>query len=185
MPRTLEVNRVARREEYHANPAVRQQQRQWQLNNPIAYKAIQERSRIKNRLRRQIDPAYKAHLADMRRQWRAKRPPKLRLSQREYRRRWREKLREDVLRHYGQEHLACIICGFADHRALTIDHINDNGAEERKAGRYTTGHFYEWLRSSDFPSGYQTLCGNCQFIKEWERKQKNRLAPDEFLPKRQ
>lgn len=78
-----------------------------------------------------------------------------------------------VLEQYGT---ACKICGFSDYRALQIDHINDNGAEERKSlgGQNFSGwRFYEWLIANDFPEGYQTLCANHNNIKQWE---KNNLA---------
>lgn len=57
-----------------------------------------------------------------------------------------------------------------DIRVLSIDHINSNGAEERKRlfkGNYGCGgyQFYLWLRKQGYPEGYQTLCRNCQAIK--------------------
>jgi len=77
------------------------------------------------------------------------------------------RLKEEVLRHYGNGELACVNCGFTDIRALSIDHIKNNGVEERrKLGKKGSGYrFYRWLKSHDYPEGYQTLCMNCQFIK--------------------
>ena len=181
MPSSRETNRLAMQHAYRADPEkFRDRQRRWRLINPSAYKAKCERELIKNRLRRQTDPAYKAHLASIRRRWRAKRPPTLRLYQREYRRHWREALREEILRYYAQGQLVCVLCGFADQRALTIDHVHDNGSTERRSEGYPRAHFYAWLKSKKFPAGYQTLCGNCQAIKEWERKRTSRFGPNEF-----
>lgn len=107
---------------------------------------------------------------DVRRKWElfCKEYPERRLQSKE---KTQQKLRVKVFTHYGHGKLACILCGFSDMRALTIDHINNNGAEER---RKTTQHagivFYRWLQKSKFPEGYQTLCMNCQFIKNRERR---------------
>ncbi|MGM2776559.1 hypothetical protein, partial [Bacillus cereus group sp. Bce015] len=47
---------------------------------------------------------------------------------------------------------------------LSIDHIANNGAAERKSGAYggSGTAFYLWLRKQGFPSGYQVLGMNCQ-----------------------
>ena len=81
----------------------------------------------------------------------------------------RLRFKEQVLSHYGRK---CAYCGFDDYRALQIDHIDDNGAEERKAlgGKSFSGwRFYEWLVKQGYPTGYQTLCANCNNIKQWDR----------------
>lgn len=94
-----------------------------------------------------------------------------------YRQQNREKLRNAqtarrrqyknlVFDHYGN---ACAYCGFTDIRALQIDHIHNNGAEERKAlgGQQVSGwRFYQHLIKSNYPDGYQTLCANCNMIKQ-------------------
>lgn len=61
----------------------------------------------------------------------------------------------------------CTCCGETEPMFLSIDHIDNNGAAERKSGKYSgsgTG-FYQWLRKSGFPPGYQVLCMNCQIGK--------------------
>lgn len=88
----------------------------------------------------------------------------------------RSALRHEILNIYG---LSCAICGFlADKRVLQIDHIHNNGAEERRAlgGRSHAGNsFYIWLKRQGFPSGYQTLCANCNLIKYFDSK----LVPED------
>ena len=75
------------------------------------------------------------------------------------------KRKSTVLAHYGLEgNLACVNCGFSDIRALTIDHKGGGGNKHRKA----VGNIYLYLLRNNFPSGYQTLCMNCQFIKREE-----------------
>ncbi len=67
-----------------------------------------------------------------------------------------------VLTYYGNGKCACVLCGFEDVRALSIDHINGGGTEHR---RQIHKNMYRWLVDNNYPKGYQTLCMNCQFIK--------------------
>lgn len=61
----------------------------------------------------------------------------------------------------------CIMCGYDDIRALSIDHINGGGGEHRRELlRYGKSFSYKWLIDNNFPDGYQILCMNCQFIKK-------------------
>lgn len=48
--------------------------------------------------------------------------------------------------------------------ALSIDHIDGGGAKHRKG--LTTSNIYRWLIKNNFPTGFQVLCMNCQFIKK-------------------
>ena len=83
----------------------------------------------------------------------------------------RQKLRVEVLTHYGGGKLACVQCGETRMDALTIDHIQGNGRAERiKLGKHGTA-FYFWLRNQGYPEGYQTLCMNCQFVKRAKNKE--------------
>ena len=81
-----------------------------------------------------------------------------------FRERYNQKLREEVLTHYGDGKLACIICGESRLPCLSIDHINGSGRKHREALGLRAGiPFYQWLRKQGFPDGYRTLCMNCQF----------------------
>ena len=72
----------------------------------------------------------------------------------------------DVLTHYGEGKLACVKCGFSDVRALCIDHINGVEPTEFCSPIPRGGvPLYNWLMRDGFPSGYQTLCFNCNIIK--------------------
>lgn len=67
--------------------------------------------------------------------------------------------KQAVFAHYGEQ---CACCSIADQTVLTIDHINGNGCQHRKElGNKSGFKFYLWLRSHQFPTGYQTLCYNC------------------------
>lgn len=75
------------------------------------------------------------------------------------------KLKLGVFIHYGEGKICCKNCGITDPDLLTIDHINDNGAEERKT-KGLGKNFYQWLKNNNFPPGYQILCWNCNHKKE-------------------
>lgn len=72
-----------------------------------------------------------------------------------------------VLSHYGREgKLQCCWsgCEIVDLDMLTLDHIDDNGAEHRKvyskSGRGGGTVLYTSLIRNNFPKGFQTLCAN-------------------------
>lgn len=88
-------------------------------------------------------------------------------------REWRKNLKYEIFSHYSGEQPTCAKCGFADIRALCLDHINNDGAEHRRSlspkGRGgTSTTVYQDLKKRRFPLGYQILCCNCNRIKEVE-----------------
>lgn len=90
---------------------------------------------------------------------------------RENRIRYLNELKIDVLTHYGGNILACVQCGFTNVKALTIDHIGNDGSIHRRLVRANNSQaFYLWLRRNNYPKGFQTLCYNCQMIKEIDRR---------------
>jgi hypothetical protein len=75
------------------------------------------------------------------------------------------KIKIEILTHYGNGKCACVICGESRLPCLSIDHINNDGGQQRKIQRLTGVRFYKWLKDNNFPGGYQTLCMNDQFLK--------------------
>ena len=77
-------------------------------------------------------------------------------------------LKEDVLTHYSpNETLKCSWagCEVSDVDMLSLDHVDNDGAEHRKtcmSGLAT----YKWIRRNSYPSGFQTLCFNHQWKKQ-------------------
>lgn len=73
-------------------------------------------------------------------------------------------LKRATIKEYGGE---CTCCGETKLEFLTIDHINGNGAEERRNLNVGAGHqFYHLLKKQGYPKGnYQVLCFNCNFAK--------------------
>lgn len=53
----------------------------------------------------------------------------------------------------------CLHCGFSDPRALHIDHVNGDGAEERRQTGNAAAALYKLVKAD--PSRYQLLCANC------------------------
>ena len=76
----------------------------------------------------------------------------------------RLKWRSLVFEHYGLE---CKMCGSKDYDKLVLDHINEDGKEERKKLGFTWGGFmyYKWVVKNGYPAYLQTLCKHCNEIK--------------------
>ena len=97
----------------------------------------------------------------------------------EYVKKGQLKLKIEVLTHYSTKPYPVCANPFHKHLpndpfltniwSLTIDHINNDGAEERRRiGRKFGYAFYSWLKKHNYPEGYQDLCMNCQFQKRHE-----------------
>lgn len=87
-------------------------------------------------------------------------------SNKEYRQRMRVVLRQKVFDLLGN---ICARCGFADQRALQIDHVNGGGNIERRALRSSEAMWRKILASGG--EGYQVLCSNCNWIKRHENNE--------------
>jgi hypothetical protein len=80
------------------------------------------------------------------------------------------RLKMQVLTHYGGSPPKCACCGENHIEFLTIDHIDGDGAEQRRqlsgsSQKFSGFLFYEWLIINNFPKGYQVLCCNCNMAK--------------------
>ena len=93
----------------------------------------------------------------------------------QWRRRY-QRLRARVLEALGGK---CVRCGFVDARALHIDHVFNDGAQERRVlkSKHRAYHKYMTYILENKESGrYQVLCANCNAIKESERREAERMA---------
>lgn len=94
--------------------------------------------------------------------------------------RYRDRLKLEVLRYYGNGIIKCATCPFDNIDALCLDHIENDGAAHRRAlkigGRNLPPGMrtYEALKLAGYPTGLQILCANCNMIKELERKRAKR-----------
>ena len=73
--------------------------------------------------------------------------------------RYSRKIRDKAWDHYGGAHCAC--CGETDHNFLSLDHVNNDGADHRRSLADHSMNFYQWLKLNNYPPGYQVLCMNC------------------------
>lgn len=95
-----------------------------------------------------------------------KSPSQLKTYLREYNRTRKEK----VIRHYTQGRCQCQCpgCKVKGTEFLVIDHVNEDGAIQRRkyglaAGIQTIG----WLIKNNYPCGIQILCHNCNAAKSY------------------
>ncbi len=74
-----------------------------------------------------------------------------------------DRLRRKVYEAYGDK---CVCCGESNPLFLTIDHINNDGAQHRRALNRRrrgsdTGAILRWARDNNYPDTLQLLCWNC------------------------
>lgn len=81
-------------------------------------------------------------------------------------RRYRNRVKERVFSHYSGGEIKCACCDIKGMIFLTLDHIDGDGAEKRRAAGSRGGvHYYRTLIQQGFPPGYQVLCFNCNVAK--------------------
>ena len=61
-------------------------------------------------------------------------------------------------------------CGVKDIRVLAIDHINNNGKEDRRKGTLNIYRKIISLGREQATREYQIMCHNCNWLKEYERR---------------
>lgn len=69
----------------------------------------------------------------------------------------RYRLRVQVISGYGGK---CVCCSEDNYGFLTVDHVHNNGSEERSAG-IAQETLYKLIIQRNFPPDYQILCYNC------------------------
>ena len=131
--------------------------------------------RHKKRYRATWTPERRAALNARQRVHRARLTPEQRLALLVYTRESNARLKEKVFEAYGGFRCAC--CGEQERAFLTIDHVNNDGAEWRRTvakalgytgarpQQYAGAQTYRWLAKHGFPPGFQVLCMNCNFGK--------------------
>lgn len=76
----------------------------------------------------------------------------------------------EVFSHYCNGIPYCQCCDEKDIDMLTIDHVNNDGVNQRKKYNYGTGIiFYKWLKNNRYPDdlGLKILCYNCNCSKQY------------------
>lgn len=145
---------------------------------PEVQESVLEQTKKEEKLKRRRDyfVRYRAENREMLRQrsrdWVANHPGRRKAILAEYRirsnraceRRYRQRIRREVLGHYGA---TCKCCGETEEKFLSLDHVNNNGSEHRRAiGRKQMGYaFYLWIKRNNYPDFLQILCHNCNMAK--------------------
>lgn len=75
------------------------------------------------------------------------------------------RLKIETLKAYGG--VVCRCCGENEVKFLSIDHVFNDGASDRRKMKGKGTEFYRWLRQAGFPNKdrLQVLCMNCNFGK--------------------
>lgn len=144
--------------------------RQWRLKNS-------EKLEIHHNLHKEeIKVRRGAHYKKHRKEIRAKRKAdyaanieESRSKARVLQRRLNVQIKLEVLSHYSPDgKLRCSWpdCDVMDIDMLSLDHINNDGAESKRSGGQTGIAGYRIVKRNNYPDGYQTLCHNHQMKKE-------------------
>jgi len=81
----------------------------------------------------------------------------------DYQRAFKDRVRAEVRAAYGD---ACACCGETEPEFLTLDHVNNDGAEHRRDGKVRTGYStWAFAKREGFPDWLQLLCWNCNSAK--------------------
>ncbi len=77
-----------------------------------------------------------------------------------YMKEYTQNRRKTVISHYSQGGNCCECCGEDMYQFLTLDHINNDGAEHRKqiGGSH---ELVDWIIKNNYPAEFQILCQNC------------------------
>lgn len=61
----------------------------------------------------------------------------------------------------------CVCCGESEPNFLTFDHIYNDGASQRRRGKFRNGigSIARYLKREGYPEGFQILCYNCNCAK--------------------
>jgi hypothetical protein len=83
--------------------------------------------------------------------------------------RYRLNIKLEAFEAYGGCH--CDWCDVTDIVILTIDHVYQDGATQRRQGQPQGGSaLYYWLKRQGYPHGYRVLCYNHNIMAAWLAK---------------
>ena len=106
-----------------------------------------------------------------------KRSPTTPAKKRFYARRSIAKIRKKVIEGYGSK---CVCCGESSKVFLELDHVNDDGHIDRRAGLSGVDIWRKAIRAG-FPPAYQLLCRNCNGAKRYGVCPHNAVSTEELL----
>lgn len=135
-----------------------QKRRQRYWNNRQKELDYQKRPEVKERKRQYANNRYKLDF-----EWRQKR--------KEHQKQMRINLKMNVIGYYSDDRMSCQNCKISDIRLLSIDHINGDGAKQKRTYQKGGQQLYRWLIKNSYPEGFQVLCMNCQWLKRFENEE--------------
>ena len=91
---------------------------------------------------------------------------------------WELRLKIEVLSHYSNNKIECQKCGTNDVRILVLNHERGGGSRDRKQLNKYGMAFYNYLKRQNYPSGFNVLCRNCDWIERLEN-----INDEEKIPK--
>jgi len=120
---------------------------------------------------------HKREICALTRAWKLRHAESVKMANKLYWERTRESvqakrlsLRMDALGYYSHGTMECACCGNRFLSFLTIDHIDNNGAEHRRQIKAAGGSgLYGWLKRANYPAGFQVLCWNCNCSKAYSK----------------
>jgi len=90
------------------------------------------------------------------------------IRERERKTQYRERLKVACFNMYSNGDACCAWCKNARLDVLTLDHIHNDGAKDRRENRKDGIAHYIHLLKAGYPPGLQVLCYNCNIIKHRE-----------------
>ncbi len=88
---------------------------------------------------------------------------------------YREKLKYEILSYYSNGIPNCGCCGESEYEFLTIDHIN--GKKSMNHDNSMAGYkLLIWIKKHNFPKGFRILCWNCNGVLG-KRNNVNKICP--------
>lgn len=72
--------------------------------------------------------------------------------------------RAKVIEAYGGK---CTCCGETEYAFLVFDHVNDDGAKDRRSRQAYRSHTARWAAMHGYPESLQLLCANCNMAKQF------------------
>lgn len=78
-------------------------------------------------------------------------------------RQWSREYKAMVVAHYGGK---CVCCGDDHFKFMTIEHLNNDGAEQRRTKHPKQGYlWWKWIVDNGYPDDLTVMCFNCNHAK--------------------
>ena len=160
------INENARKRRASNLEKLRKYQRDWHRKNPEKSKAAGKKYYHSHKEKRKV--AYEKWKSENRAYY-LKQGKEYNQKHTKEKQEWNYNRRLLVLRNYSKKSISeCQICHENKIDFLTIDHIDGVKRNDGRGG----SRLVNYLIRNDFPDGYQILCGNCNWLKEFQYKEK-------------